>query len=76
VVGKKNKEHTIGSIKVSRTDSPRHTHTKYNGWDVQHGAHSVNADDIRLKLDYLFRMGLLRPEIKAVKVVFIGESEE
>lgn len=71
---KKNKKEIIGSVTVSRSDSPGYPSTKYKGWDIQHGAHAVNADEIRLRIAHLFKMGAVRPEVTAIEVRFLGEE--
>lgn len=72
---KRKKTQNLGSLTVSRTESPNHTETKYKGWDVENGRYSVNADVIRLHLDHMLRMGMFREEVKGIRVTFLGEED-
>lgn len=72
---KRKKTQNLGSLTVSRTESPNHTVTEYKGWDVENGCHSVNADVIRMHLDHMLRMGMFRKEIVGIRVTFLGEDE-
>jgi hypothetical protein len=74
-VTKKVKYVTLGSLKVSRTESPTYPAEKYNGWDTKHGKYAVTASELGGRIAHMLATGQFRPEIKAVKVVFLGEDE-